>query len=101
MQNDANQELKLPLFGVDGFPAVDDAPELALLLLVSAWFFLGTGELLPEGVALFPGPSSPDEVVNPDSSSEDIGWSPPACVDCKKVHHFYYHRSNTSDLCSD
>ena len=34
--------------------------------------FLGTGELLPDGVALFPvGPSSQEEVEEPDSSSDD------------------------------
>lgn len=33
--------------------------------------FFGTGELLPEGVALFPaGPSSQEDVEEPDSSSE-------------------------------
>ena len=33
--------------------------------------FLETGELLPEGVALFPGPSSQEDVDEPDSSSDD------------------------------
>ena len=47
----------------------------------AATLFLGTGDELPEGVALFPappGPSSHDEVEDPDSSSEDKvgGWSP-------------------------
>ena len=42
-----------------------------LPVAVSALFFLGTGELFPDGVALFPGPSSHDDVEEPDSSSDD------------------------------
>ena len=53
-----------------------------LPVAVSALFFLGTGELFPDGVALFPGPSSHEDVEEPDSSSDDSvgGWSP-VCVD--------------------
>ena len=52
---------------------------------MAAWFFFGTGELFPDGVALWPaGPSSHEEVEEPDSSSDDNvgGWSP-VWVDCK------------------
>ena len=75
----------LPLLGVDVLSAVEvwlfSAMEAAAAG-AAARFFLGTGLLLPEGVALVPvGPSSQEDVEDPDSSSEDKvgGWSP-VCV---------------------
>ena len=52
------------------FPGGSEA-EVALFSL--RIFAFGTGELLPEGVALFPfpGPSSQEDVDDPDSSSDD------------------------------
>jgi len=55
------------LFGVD-FP---DAVGALVEVFSARILFLGTGELLPEGVALFPGPSSQEDVLEPDSSSDD------------------------------
>ena len=68
------------MFGVD-FPV-----GAGTVLFSARILFLGTGELLPEGVALFPGPSSQEDVEDPDSSSDDKvgGWSPVA-VDWKKI----------------
>ena len=64
------------MFGVD-FP---DAVGALVEVFSARILFLGTGELLPEGVALFPGPSSQEDVLEPDSSSDDNvgGWSPVA-----------------------
>ena len=64
------------MFGVD-FP---DAVGALVEVFSARILFLGTGELLPEGVALFPGPSSQELVLEPDSSSDDNvgGWSPVA-----------------------
>ena len=53
-------------------PVLFDTVVLPAVALVSALFLgLGTGELFPDGVALFPGPSSQEDVDEPDSSSED------------------------------
>ena len=63
--------LNLPLFAVDFPGPAEVGAETALVLFSAMILFLGTGELLPEGVALFPGPSSQESVDEPDSSSED------------------------------
>lgn len=59
------------LFVVDFPGPAEVGAETALVLFSAMILFLGTGELLPEGVALFPGPSSQESVEEPDSSSED------------------------------